>query len=55
MLIIELEKRGSIMLMTLNRPDMMNALGQEGDGPAIAAACAFSSAATAPFSPLRSF
>ncbi len=39
MSIIELEKRGSIMLMTLNRPDMMNALGQEGDGPAIAAAC----------------
>lgn len=40
MSIILLEKHGPIMLMTLNRPDMMNALGQEGDGPTIAAACA---------------
>ena len=39
MSIILLEKRGPIMVMTLNRPDAMNALGEEGDGPAIAAAC----------------
>jgi len=38
--IILTEKRGPIAILTLNRPDMMNALGQEGDGAAIAAACA---------------
>lgn len=37
--IILTEKRGPIAILTLNRPDMMNALGQEGDGAAIAAAC----------------
>ena len=38
--IILTEKRGSIAILTLNRPDMMNALGQDGDGAAVAAACA---------------
>lgn len=37
--IILTEKRGHIAILTLNRPDMMNALGQEGDGAAVAAAC----------------
>ena len=40
MSILLLEKRGPIAVMTLNRPDMMNALGQEGDGPAVAKVCA---------------
>jgi enoyl-CoA hydratase/carnithine racemase len=40
MTILLLEKRGPIAVMTLNRPEMMNALGQEGDGPAVAAVCA---------------
>ena len=40
MSVITLEKQGSIAILTLNRPEMMNALGQEGDGVAIAAACA---------------
>ena len=38
--IILTEKRGPIAILTLNRPDMMNALGQDGDGAAVAAACA---------------
>ena len=38
--IILIEKRGPIAILTLNRPEMMNALGQDGDGPAVAAACA---------------
>ena len=38
--IILTEKHGPIAILTLNRPDMMNALGQEGDGAAVAAACA---------------
>ena len=40
MSIIELEKRGPVAVLTLSRPDMMNALGQEGDGQAVANACA---------------
>lgn len=40
MSIILTEKHGPIVVMTLNRPDAMNALGQAGDGPAVAAACA---------------
>lgn len=40
MSILLLEKRGPIAVMTLNRPDAMNALGQEGDGPAVASVCA---------------
>lgn len=37
---ILLEKKGPIALLTLNRPEMLNAIGQPGDGEAIAAACA---------------
>lgn len=40
MSILLLEKRGPIAVMTLNRPDMLNALGQEGDGPAVVKVCA---------------
>ncbi|HPE48257.1 MAG TPA: crotonase/enoyl-CoA hydratase family protein, partial [Hyphomonas sp.] len=40
MSVIKLDKHGPIMVMTLNRPDAMNALGQDGDGKAVAAACA---------------
>ena len=39
MSVILLEKKGPIALLTLNRPEMLNALGQEGDGAAIEAAC----------------
>lgn len=38
--LILIEKRGPIAILTLNRPEMMNALGQEGDGEAVSAACA---------------
>ncbi len=38
--VAQLEKRGSIAILTLNRPETMNPLGQAGDGPAIAALCA---------------
>ncbi|MEO1407370.1 MAG: crotonase/enoyl-CoA hydratase family protein [Pseudomonadota bacterium] len=38
--IILLEKQGPIAVLTLNRPDMMNALGQEGDGAIAAEVCA---------------
>jgi 2-(1,2-epoxy-1,2-dihydrophenyl)acetyl-CoA isomerase len=37
---IRLEKNGPIAVLTLNRPDAMNALGEPGDGEAVAAACA---------------
>jgi enoyl-CoA hydratase/carnithine racemase len=40
MSILTLEKRGAIALLTLNRPEAMNALGQPGDGDQIAAVCA---------------
>jgi enoyl-CoA hydratase/carnithine racemase len=40
MSLITLERRGPVALMTLNRPEAMNALGQPGDGEAVAAACA---------------
>ncbi|WP_084398853.1 crotonase/enoyl-CoA hydratase family protein [Henriciella aquimarina] len=40
MSVIKLEKSGPIATLTLTRPDMMNALGQEGDGPSVVAACA---------------
>lgn len=40
MSVIKLEKKGAIATLTLTRPDMMNALGQEGDGAEVAAACA---------------
>ncbi len=39
-IMIKLEKRGAIAILTLNRPEAMNALGEPGDGDAIAAACA---------------
>jgi enoyl-CoA hydratase/carnithine racemase len=37
---IKLEKHGPIAVLTLNRPEAMNALGEPGDGEAVAAACA---------------
>jgi enoyl-CoA hydratase/carnithine racemase len=37
---IKLEKQGPIALLTLNRPEALNALGEPGDGENIAAACA---------------
>jgi enoyl-CoA hydratase/carnithine racemase len=40
MSLITTEKRGHIAIMTLNRPDSMNALGAPGDGDQVAAACA---------------
>lgn len=38
--LIKLEKEGTIAVLTLTRPDAMNALGEEGDGEAVAAVCA---------------
>lgn len=40
MSLLLLERRGAVALLTLNRPDTMNALGAPGDGDAIAAVCA---------------
>lgn len=40
MSVIKLEKNGAIATLTLTRPEMLNALGQEGDGADVAAACA---------------
>lgn len=40
MTIAKLEIDGKIGILTLNRPEAMNALGQEGDGDAFAVACA---------------
>src|SRR5689334_8899520 len=37
---IKLEKRGPIAVLTLDRPEAMNALGEPGDGDQVAAACA---------------
>ena len=37
---IKLEKHGPIAVLTLNRPEAMNALGEPGDGDHVAAACA---------------
>ena len=37
---ITLEKRGPIAILTLNRPEAMNALGEPSDGEKVAAACA---------------
>jgi len=39
MSILELDKRGPIGLLTLNRPESLNALGAPGDGDAVAAVC----------------
>ncbi len=40
MSLLELERRGAVAVLTLNRPEAMNALGAPGDGDAVAAACA---------------
>lgn len=40
MSLILTERRGHIAILTLNRPDAMNALGAPGDGDQVAAACA---------------
>jgi enoyl-CoA hydratase/carnithine racemase len=40
MSVILLEKRGPIAILTLNRPESLNPLGQEGDGAAVTAVCA---------------
>ena len=37
--VILLEKQGPIAVMTLNRPEIMNPLGQQGDGEAVRAVC----------------
>lgn len=37
---IKLEKSGPVAVLTLNRPEAMNALGEPGDGEQVAAACA---------------
>ena len=39
MSVITTERRGAIAILTLNRPEALNPLGQEGDGEAIRAAC----------------
>jgi enoyl-CoA hydratase/carnithine racemase len=39
MSVIKMEKRGHVALVTFNRPEMMNALGQIGDGDEIHAMC----------------
>lgn len=33
------ERRGDVIVLTLNRPDTLNALGAQGDGEAVRAAC----------------
>ena len=38
--LVKLERDGAVATITLNRPDAMNALGEAGDGDAIANACA---------------
>jgi len=40
MSLLTFERRGDIALLTLNRPEAMNALGAPGDGDVIAAVCA---------------
>ena len=40
MSLITTEKRGHVAILTLNRPEAMNALGAPGDGDQVAAACA---------------
>jgi enoyl-CoA hydratase/carnithine racemase len=39
MSLLTIEKRGHVAILTLNRPDVMNALGMPGDGDQIQAAC----------------
>lgn len=38
--LITVERRGKVAVLTINRPDAMNALGAPGDGDQVAAACA---------------
>ena len=40
MTLLTLEKRGHVGILTLNRPEMMNALGAPGDGDVVADVCA---------------
>jgi len=40
MALLELEARGRVAILTINRPEAMNALGAPGDGPEVAAVCA---------------
>src|ERR1700761_8459221 len=39
MTVLDLETRGHVAILTLNRPESRNALGAAGDGDAIAAVC----------------
>jgi enoyl-CoA hydratase/carnithine racemase len=39
MTLLTFEKRGHVAILTLNRPDAMNALGMPGDGDEVAAVC----------------
>jgi enoyl-CoA hydratase/carnithine racemase len=39
MTLLTLEKRGHVAILTLNRPESLNALGAPGDGDAVAATC----------------
>jgi enoyl-CoA hydratase/carnithine racemase len=39
MSLVTVEKRGAIAVLTLNRPDKLNALGEPGDGDQVRAAC----------------
>jgi enoyl-CoA hydratase/carnithine racemase len=39
MSLLTLEKRGAVAVLTLNRPEAMNALGAPGDGDAVAGVC----------------
>jgi len=38
--LVRVEKNGPVAVLTLDRPNAMNALGEDGDGDAVAAACA---------------
>jgi 2-(1,2-epoxy-1,2-dihydrophenyl)acetyl-CoA isomerase len=37
--VITLDIKGPVAILTLNRPEAMNALGEPGDGEAVAAVC----------------
>ena len=39
MSLVTIERRGAVAILTLNRPDSMNALGAPGDGDQVQAAC----------------
>ena len=39
MSLLEIEKRGHVAILTLNRPDSLNALGAPGDGDEVARVC----------------